>query len=1037
MARPKKQATGDSATSSTGANGGSSSSNHARTGSTSKPKKANAIDTLRTVVPSIFQESQKTSANHHKNANLLRKIQEQCAEIAGEEGEEAFNKEFIRNLNVVLAIKKKEPGADRVIQFVSSFIIHTRKKDMETVAANGNGEDEEAAEGISSRFVEHLMRHLFKGVRVKEKQVRIRSCQLLALSTNSLGAMDDDLYTELKESLMERARDKEAAVRVQAIFALSKLQEDGEEEEDDEGSVVRKLVDLMQHDPSAEVRRSAVFNTEQTKATLPYILERARDTDAYNRRGVFTKPMESISDFRILSIEDRERLLRYGLSDRDEGVKKACTKMVATKWIQQADDNLLEFMERLDVMGSNVADDVLKAFFDYRADIIGNLMFNDTFWANLTVESAFLVRAYAEFCRVKDDDIQFERAVPEVTRHAFYIQKYSNIMQEADEERRPEAEFIVTQLLMIAKLLDYADENGRRKMFNLLREMLMLDDIPDRHLDCIVETMGKISLNEKDFTRIIIEIISDIRAVIDEQEYLRNPEKSDDEEDSPDEQTMDLAGMPRKRKRSIVDKTPSRRSSIAVNDGGQDDNEISAILIKLRCLTITKFMLERSAEQLKEDSYVYGLLNELVIPALARNEEPMQELGLHCLGLICVLDRNLAQNNMELFLTCIFAENASKQLQLLSLKIVFDLILTFGMTAMSGLISEERIVQDLTKSLDSESPDMQAIAAEGVSKLMLTKLLQNAQILRRLIILYFDPASSTNNHLRQCLNYFLQVYFHSSHENQVMLTEIFVPIVLELIQMQQGSKSEMAPTTIIGQQLLEWCDPRRVLGAEQEATAKNIDFGVQANVAIELVKVMFSEPNNIRKNLPFILHKIRLDGDAGEIRLKKLTLLIGNLKAKRPFKEPMSKKYLILVEKSILKMFEDAPQALDDAELNKLVELTEEISFLDKFELPDESSDEEPIVVKTKVKSKAKSKANSKYKSKAKINTSVVVPGVRLTRSKKQEANEKLMKIMQEVEAILESSESEQDKDDFDDDEDEEDENDNDEDMDDDDDDDD
>lgn len=66
---------------------------------------------------------------------------------------------------------------------------------------------------------------------------------------------------------------------------------------------------------------------------------------------------------------------------------------------------------------------------------------------------------------------------------------------------------------------------------------------------------------------------------------------------------------------------------------------------------------------------MYGLLNELVIPALARHEEPMQELGLHCLGLICVLDQNLAQNNMELFLTCIFAENANNQLQLLSLKV--------------------------------------------------------------------------------------------------------------------------------------------------------------------------------------------------------------------------------------------------------------------------------------------------------------------------------------------------------------------------------
>lgn len=55
----------------------------------------------------------------------------------------------------------------------------------------------------------------------------------------------------------------------------------------------------------------------------------------------------------------------------------------------------------------------------------------------------------------------------------------------------------------------------------------MLDDIPDKHLDSIVETMGRISLNEKDFTRIVIEIISDIRASIDEQEYLRNPEASE------------------------------------------------------------------------------------------------------------------------------------------------------------------------------------------------------------------------------------------------------------------------------------------------------------------------------------------------------------------------------------------------------------------------------------------------------------------------------------------------------------------------------
>lgn len=86
------------------------------------------------------------------------------------------------------------------------------------------------------------------------------------------------------------------------------------------------------------------------------------------------------------------------------------------------------------------------------------------------MESSFLVRVFTEFCRRKDDDAQFDKVVPEVVRHAFYIQKYSNIMQQAEEEDRPEAEFIVTQLLMIARLLDYADEIGRRKMFGLLRK---------------------------------------------------------------------------------------------------------------------------------------------------------------------------------------------------------------------------------------------------------------------------------------------------------------------------------------------------------------------------------------------------------------------------------------------------------------------------------------------------------------------------------------------------------------------------------------
>ncbi|OAQ26920.1 hypothetical protein K457DRAFT_78601 [Linnemannia elongata AG-77] len=810
MARPKNQAAEVDAPE--GATAGSSTSTATTpptstkpTAATKKPSKSRkqkqpVLETLRTVVPTIFQECQKSAANHRKNAIMLRKIQEQCAEAAGENGEAAFNKEFIRNLNVVLAIKKVEPTADRVVQFVSTFILCTCEKEN----MDQEDEDEDEDSSISATFVEHLMRHLLKGITVKEKLVRVRCCKLIALSINSVGALENDLYVELQKSLMERTRDKESQVRVQALFALSKMQGNGDEEDDDEeegGTIIEKFLDLLQHDPAAEVRRSAIFNIAQSKDTLPFILERARDTDTYNRRAVFTKPMSEIRDFRMLSIGDRERLLRYGLTDRDDGVKKACTKMLATKWINQADDNLIEFLERLDVMGSSVAEDVLNAFFDYRADVIDTLSFNDIFWVNLSVESSFLVRVFTEFCRRKDDDAQFDKVVPEVVRHAFYIQKYSNIMQQAEEEDRPEAEFIVTQLLMIARLLDYADEIGRRKMFGLLREMLLLNDLPDKHLECIVETMRKISLNEKDFTRIIIEIISDLSESTEAEQ-----------EDATNQSDVRIVNDPdasRKRKHSAVDKSRRNSSAPVVDEADKARKDLESMLNKIRCLTITKYMLERSSEHLQESSYMFGLLNTLVVPALAYPEEVMQDLGLQCLGLICSLEKALAADNMDLFLTCAFAENASTLLHVLS--IMFDLILTFGMASMSSQVGEERINADLKRALESEEPEVQAVAVEGIAKLMLTKVLRDAEILRTLIILYFDPATAKNNHLRQCLSYFLQVYFHSSYDNQVMLSEMAVPIMVKLIEMHQENKNEMPTCVNMGQQLLEWCEPRRGL----------------------------------------------------------------------------------------------------------------------------------------------------------------------------------------------------------------------------------
>jgi len=52
-------------------------------------------------------------------------------------------------------------------------------------------EAEETEESLAAgRFVEMFLRHLLRGIDAKEKFVRLRVCQLIALAMNSLGEIE-------------------------------------------------------------------------------------------------------------------------------------------------------------------------------------------------------------------------------------------------------------------------------------------------------------------------------------------------------------------------------------------------------------------------------------------------------------------------------------------------------------------------------------------------------------------------------------------------------------------------------------------------------------------------------------------------------------------------------------------------------------------------------------------------------------------------------------------------------------------------------
>lgn len=123
-------------------------------------------------------------------------------------------------------------------------------------------------------------------------------------------------------------------------------------------------------------------------------------------------------------------------------------------------------------------------------------LFVESYWESLTPERAFLAQVFADHCVATKDNVKLESALPVVTALAFKIQSSYNellaaiqaeeeeellragIEDEEEDERRAkreeeimDKEFVIGEMLKLSVNLDYADEIGRRKMFQLVRKL--------------------------------------------------------------------------------------------------------------------------------------------------------------------------------------------------------------------------------------------------------------------------------------------------------------------------------------------------------------------------------------------------------------------------------------------------------------------------------------------------------------------------------------------------------------------------------------
>lgn len=134
-------------------------------------------------------------------------------------------------------------------------------------------------------------------------------------------SIDEDLFDRLCDAMLERLKDINSRVQVQAISAIYRLQDPN----DRECRVMKALVFLMNFDPHWQVRFQALANIAFTKQTLPEIIDRVRDPHPQVRRKALMILSEKVL-IKFISIEKRLFILNYALKDSDQSVTDTCCK---------------------------------------------------------------------------------------------------------------------------------------------------------------------------------------------------------------------------------------------------------------------------------------------------------------------------------------------------------------------------------------------------------------------------------------------------------------------------------------------------------------------------------------------------------------------------------------------------------------------------------------------------------------------------------------------------------------------------------------
>ena len=165
---------------------------------------------------------------------------------------------------------------------------------------------------------------------------------------------------------------------------------------------------------------------------------------------------------------------------------------------------------------------------------------------------------------------------------------------------------------------------------------------------------------------------------------------------------------------------------------------------------------------------------------------------------------------------------------------------------------QKSILKIFVKGMRAEhTPDVQAAATIALCKLMLTSVIQNEDLLKQIVLCYFDPATKDNAGVRQALSYFLPVYCHSRRDNMARMAIVAGGIMHSLIDMSEELEEgeEIIGVSTVGSMLVDWTDARKLVvhgeaSISWDEAGKKEPKAVNGDIHLDLAKNLLERARN-------------------------------------------------------------------------------------------------------------------------------------------------------------------------------------------------